>query len=103
MDAEESKSNFIENALTYKSRVAELSIGLTTNKAIDTLFNYLVYPSVIYYLGVLRGGIVMTSISFVACILSMKFYDWSKRDWLGIEAIKGLKTYSGNKKTKRFS
>lgn len=27
----------------------------------------------------------------------MKFYDWSKRDWLGIEAIKGMKDYDGIK------
>jgi len=103
MNDAESKSSFFEKALTYRSRVAELSIGLTVNKAIDALFNYLLYPSVIYYFGVLRGGIVMTFLSFVACIFSMKFYDWSKRDWLGIESIKDLKTYKGKRKSGRFS
>ncbi len=32
----------------------------------------------------------------------MKFYDWSKRDWLGIEAIKSLKDYSGASRSGRF-
>ena len=41
------------------------------------------------------GGVVMTFLSFLACLLTLKFYDWSKRDWLGIEAIKGLRGYDG--------
>ena len=28
--------------------------------------------------------------------------DWSKRDWLGIEAIKSLKDYSGTSRSGRF-
>ncbi len=31
----------------------------------------------------------------------MKFYDWSKRDWLGIEAIKSLKDYTGTNRSGR--
>ena len=33
----------------------------------------------------------------------MKFYDYSKRDWLGIEAIKSLKDYDGSKKIGRLT
>ncbi len=33
----------------------------------------------------------------------MKFYDWSKRDWLGIETIKSIKGYDGNKKIGRIT
>lgn len=40
----------------------------------------------------------MTAISFSLSILTLKFYDWLKRDWLGIEAIKRLKGYGGDKK-----
>ncbi|MBI5076092.1 MAG: hypothetical protein HZB62_13125 [Nitrospirae bacterium] len=35
--------------------------------------------------------------------MTMTFYDWSKRDWLGIEAIKDLKTYRGNRAIGRFT
>ena len=45
----------------------------------------------------------MTFFAFIANIMTIKFYDWSKRDWLGIEAIKGLKTYNGNKMIGRFT
>ena len=37
----------------------------------------------------------MSLISLLVCWLTMKFYDWSQRDWLGIEAIKSLKEYDG--------
>jgi hypothetical protein len=33
----------------------------------------------------------------------MLFYDWSKRDWLGIESIKDLKNYTGNKMMGRLT
>lgn len=87
----------------YGKRFAELSLGLITNKTIDSIFNYLIYPFVIYKFGILQGGVVMTFLSFLACIGTMKFYDWSKRDWLGIEAIKDLKVYEGEKKIGRFT
>jgi len=82
----------------FKDRIGEITIGLTVIYLLNTLFDYLLYPFIIYKFGVLRGGIVMTFLSFVACILIMKFYDYSKRDWLGIEAIKSLKGYDGSKK-----
>ncbi|MCX5903466.1 MAG: hypothetical protein NTV89_08340 [Proteobacteria bacterium] len=35
--------------------------------------------------------------TMIACLLILKFYDWSQRDWLGIEAIKTLKAYDGGR------
>jgi hypothetical protein len=86
-----------------KSRVAELAVGLSANQVIVWAFDYFIYPVVIYKFGILKGGIVMTLVSFVACLLSLWFYDWLKRDWLGIEAIKNLKGYGGAKKVGRFT
>ncbi len=81
----------------YIGRMAELSLGLTVNQLIVWAFNFFLYPFIIYKLGVLKGGVVMTFLSFMACIFTLKFYDWSKRDWLGIETIKRVKGYAGNK------
>ena len=39
----------------------------------------------------------MTFFSFLACLGTLKFYDWSKRDWLGIEMIKEVRGYNGDK------
>lgn len=91
------------SALYQRIRLAELSIGLTAISFSNYLFDYLLYPFVIYQAGILKGGIVMTFLSFIVCILIMKFYDWSKRDWLGIEAIKEIKTYKGTRKIGRFT
>ena len=89
--------------LDYKTRVFELSIGILTKDLTDKVFDYLLYPFTIYHLGILKGGIIMTFLSFIACLLIMKFYDWSKRDWLGIEAIKSLKGYDGSKRIGRLT
>jgi threonine/homoserine/homoserine lactone efflux protein len=48
-----------------------------------------------HQLGIATGGIIMMLLSLVACLAMVKFYDWSKRDWLGIEELKELKEYSG--------
>lgn len=80
----------------YKERAAELAIGLSANSLLSILFDWLLYPAVIYWLGIGYGGVVMTLLAMLACVAMMKFYDWSKRDWLGIEALKGLREYAGN-------
>jgi hypothetical protein len=66
------------------------------------LFELVLYPFVIFWLGLWLGFVVMALLSFVVCWLTMKFYDWSKRDWLGIEAIKGLKDYNGPRRSARW-
>ena len=78
-------------------------MGISANKLLETLFSYVLYPWVIFKYGALKGGFVMMLLSIVASLLTLKFYDWSQRDWLGIEAIKGLKQYEGHKKTGRFA
>jgi hypothetical protein len=49
-------------------RVLELVIGLTANQAIVWAFNFGIYPFVIYRFGILKGGVVMTVLSFIVCM-----------------------------------
>jgi hypothetical protein len=72
-----------------------LAIGLTVKDLTDRAFDYILYPYVIYRLGIIKGGLIMSVLACALNLLTLKFYDWSKRDWLGIEALKGLKDYSG--------
>lgn len=44
----------------------------------------------------------MALLSLLVCLLCIWFYDWSKKDWLGIEAIKEVKEYNGNSRWRRF-
>jgi hypothetical protein len=87
---------------SYKERAAELAIGLSANSLLSVLFDWLLYPAVIYWLGIVYGGVVMTLLAIFACVAMIKFYDWSKRDWLGIEALKGLREYEGNRRLGKF-
>mgnify|MGYP006268464661 FL=1 len=101
----ETKSNNAEliKILQYKGKIAEIFIGLTTSRLIVLLFDYLLYPFVVHHFGILQGGGVMTLLSFIFCVAAVKFYDWSKRDWFGIETIKEVKTYKGTRKIGRFT
>ena len=103
MYTRQSRNRILNIFQIYRSRGEELSIGLTAKYLSDRAFDYLLYPFVIFKFGILKGGIVMTLLAFLANMLTMKFYDWSKRDWLGIEVIKDLKTYSGNRMIGRFT
>lgn len=103
MEEKETGNKLIDKFYVFANRGGELSIGLAAKYLSDRAFDYLLYPFVIFKFGILKGGIVMTFLAFIANIMTMKFYDWSKRDWLGIEAIKGLKTYNGNKIIGRFT
>lgn len=83
-------------------RLMELTVGLSANQAMVYSFDYVLYPFTIYHLGVLPGGAVMAGLSFLVCLLSLWCYDWSKRDWLGIEAIKSMKSYDGGSRAGRL-
>jgi len=86
-----------------KKRLGILGVGYFVNESIDFVFNYILYPFVIWKMGILGGGAVMTILSFLICYLIMIFYDWAKKDWLGIETIKGLKEYNGKSIVGKFT
>lgn len=84
--------------MKLSQRLGELSIGHAVNVLQIYGFDYVLYPFAIWKLGLVRGGIVMSVLSLVVCLLTLCFYDWSKRDWLGIEAVKQLR--DGETKTR---
>jgi hypothetical protein len=85
----------------YKERAAILGIGLLGNSLMANGFDYVLYPWVIWQLGPLHGAAMMTVLSFLICWATLLFYDWAKKDWLGIETIKELKEYAGNNRLAR--
>lgn len=80
---------------SYKGRIAILGIGLLSNWIIVYAGDYIIYPFIIWKMGIMSGGLIMIAVSFLLCYLTFLFYDWSKRDWLGIETVKSLKNYNG--------
>lgn len=92
-----------------KERIATLGLGhvgnILTGKAIDWVVDPLITLILFSYVGGIKGftitWIALSIVSFFACYLTLKFYDWSKTDWLGIEAVKTLKELEGSR-TKQF-
>lgn len=95
--------DIVECIPTAKERIAVLGVGLLANWLMVNGFNLLLYPYIIWKLGILNGGLAMTILSFLVCYATILFYDWSKKDWLGIETIKSIKEYEGNKSIGRFT
>jgi len=58
MTTDPEQKNISGKTLSFGNRIAELSLGLITNKALDSIFNYLLYPFVIFKFGILKGGVV---------------------------------------------
>jgi hypothetical protein len=76
-----------------RERIATLVLGHTVFHAIEQIFNYGIYIPVIGFLGIVYGGGLMTILSFLTCYGILKFYDWSKTDWLGIEVAKDVREF----------
>jgi hypothetical protein len=77
----------------YKKRIATIALGQTFNVCFDLAFNYPLYLYVIEKNGIIKGYAWLTIADFILCWMFLKFYDWLKRDWLGIEALKELGEY----------
>ena len=52
------------------------------------LFDYVLYPFVIYKAGLTKGFVIMIFLSFLSCILMFLIYDFLKKDFLAIEYSK---------------
>ena len=83
------KSNrFTGWLVRHKERIGILAVGHTAKQVEEFLFDYTLYPAVIATMGAVWGGLVMTALAVIACYLYILFYDWAKKDWLGLELLK---------------
>lgn len=87
--------------LKNHSRISILGVGYTVEAVLYYSFDYILYPFVIWQFGILKGGVVMTFLSLLVCYSQLRFYDWSKQDWLGIEAVKTVREYNGESAFRR--
>jgi len=77
-----------------KERFGLIMIGQTANAIFDHVFNYWIYIPIIAWLGPVRGGSILTVVDVLISLLFIKFYDWAKKDWLGIEMLKDVRDTS---------
>jgi len=81
---------------TLHSRAGTISLGIAFMYVTNKLFDYVLYPFVVYRAGIIAGSVVMTGLSALACLAILRYYDRTRKDWLGIETIRDLKDYSGS-------
>ncbi|MEI6420315.1 MAG: hypothetical protein WCO30_01650 [bacterium] len=77
----------------WHKRIGLMSIGLFVNETFNFGFDLILYPFIIGFYGPLWGGIIMTIAAAISCYLTIKFYDWSCQDWLGIETLKEVREF----------
>ncbi len=77
--------------IRWKERIGLLAAGYTFKRIEELVFDFMLYPAVIAWLGAVIGGLVMTAFSALACYLYILFYDWAKKDWLGLELLKEVR------------
>lgn len=65
--------------------------GVAMKKFVNTLFDYLLYPVVLSWLGYIWGGVALTALAFGLNLLIIRAYDWAKVDWFFIEDIKKIR------------
>jgi len=88
-------------AIRWKERIGIMAVGHTFKQVEEFIFDYTMYPAVIAWLGAVTGGLVMTAFSAFICWLYILFYDWSKKDWLGLELLKEVR--DGEEKQSRIA
>ena len=88
-----------------KKRIATLGLGHLGNVLFGKVIDWGVDPLITFlmlsFVGGIRGflftWVALCVISFFACYATLLFYDWSKTDWLGVEAVKTLKELEGSR------
>ena len=66
------------NNSSWQVRVAIIAIGIMGSKVESLLLDFLLYPFVIWWLGLIWGGLTMSLFSLFECWLLILFYDWAK-------------------------
>ena len=87
----------------YWQKVKIFFLGITGSASIAWIFDYLLYPFIIWKVGILYGGLLMTILSMIVSYGAIYYYDKFKKDWLWLEAIKELKEYEGGSKIGKIS
>lgn len=84
-----------------KERLFFLFVGIIFQWIVVGIFDYVLYPFVVWKFGLLNGGLAMATVSLVFCSATLAFYNSTKKDWFGIEMAKKLREYDGTRMVPR--
>jgi hypothetical protein len=71
----------------HRRRLAEVSLGHGLYAVFNWFFDNVLYVYVVYQLGLLRGGTIMTLLSMVQCGALLMLYERMRIDWVGAGSI----------------
>lgn len=95
MNDSETVPNKLQNKKKWIGRLKLWSIGISSYYIFTWVYDYLIITALLLYFGNLKGGCVALVVSMLIDFLTLKFYDWLKKDWLALETIKELNNKKG--------
>lgn len=75
----------------HRRRITEVGIGHTLYATFNWFFDNILYIYVIYRLGLITGGALMTLLSLLQCAATLMLYERMRIDWVGAGYIATLK------------
>ena len=69
-------------------KVGAFGAAVTIIEGTNQIFDYILYPAGILWLGPVYGGIVMTTLAMVANYVVIIWYNRTKQDWFGLEWLR---------------
>jgi len=80
-------------------------LGHTADQLMTKGYTYFVVGGLVNHFKLIEAMAINLVLSFLLCLATMKFYDWAKQDWLGLETLKELREEgrSGNMFSKLLS
>lgn len=69
-------------------KLAASGSAIASVEMINHLFDYVVFPAVVLYFGVVRGWVIMTILAMTLNYTLVRFYARSRHDWYGFELLR---------------
>ncbi|MFZ2484386.1 MAG: hypothetical protein WAX80_02670 [Minisyncoccia bacterium] len=74
--------------LDFGKKLGALGAVVTVIEGSNQLFDYVLYPTVILWLGTIKGGIAMTVLALVMNYIIVVWYNRTQHDWFGLEWLR---------------
>ena len=73
---------------SFIQRIGIIGTGHSISFLVNNLFDYVLYVPVVAYFGPIKGCGIMIALSILINLILLKVYDWTGKDWLGLESLK---------------
>jgi hypothetical protein len=83
-------ATFLGWLMRYKAQIARIGVGHLSYATFNFFFDQVLYVFMVYRLGVLLGGALMTTASLLGCAATLLVYQRMGIDWVGSGALHSL-------------